>query len=145
TAEMDNKPVWERRVHLGERDRARVEVPWPLEGAKPAEPLGASAPAPPPPPAQRSSLTRTLAYVSGGVGAVGLLTGIVAGSVALAQRSTIKDNCPNNLCNAQGKRAVSTGQGAATVSTFTFPIGLAGLGGAVALFLVSKPPEVKGD
>ena len=30
SAELDGKPVWERRFKVQERDRARIEVPWPL-------------------------------------------------------------------------------------------------------------------
>lgn len=137
-AEVQGKLVWERRIKLSQRDRARVDVPL-LDSSTPGLSGSASSPLP----EGDGSAARTWGYVVGGVGALGLATGIVAGSIALGQKGTIDDNCPELTCNAEGRSAVTTGQTSALVSTVSFPIGLAGLAGATILFLVASP-EVDG-
>jgi hypothetical protein len=138
TAQAEGGSVWERRVELGERDRARIDVPWPLPGADSAKPVEPSTAAVESSDSTRRSSTRTWAYVAGGVGAVGLVTGSIAGIVAMANKSSIDANCPNHLCNAEGRSAVNAGQSAATISTIAFPVGLAGGGLAALLFVLSS-------
>jgi hypothetical protein len=137
SATLDGKKVWERRFELAERDRARIEVPWPPKGAKSLEPERAVKAEAEPVAAESGAPSRTWIYVSGGVGAAGLLTGVVAGVVALGKKSEIDDNCPNRACNAKGRDAVAAGQSAALVSSIGFAVGLAGAGTAAALFLLT--------
>ncbi len=124
--------VWERRLTLAERDRARVEIPWPVTSdAPPAVP-------PPRPPAPAAhSARRTGAYIAGGIGIVGLATGTIAGVVALTKKSGVDANCVDLLCNTQGESALSSGKTAATISTVAFPIGLVASGIAAFLFVTS--------
>ena len=139
TAELDGVQVWERRIKLAQRDEARVEVPWPLHpsaSGTPGAPVPGSSPASP---SSSSSSLRAWAYGVGAVGVAGLVTGIVAGSIALGQKGIIDANCPNLLCNAEGHSAVGTARTAGTVSTIGFPVGLAGAVAAVVLFVVSRP------
>lgn len=90
SAELEGKPVWERRFKLQERDRARIEVPWPLpkKGSAAEEAPVKITPAPAPVKAQSKPLPKMWMYVSGGVGAAGLATGIVAGLIAMGKRET---------------------------------------------------------
>jgi hypothetical protein len=142
-AEVDGKIVWERRVTLGQGDRARLDVPW-LEAPKSA-PAPTPAPSLPPPaapaPSPRASggsTTRTLAYFAGGIGVGGLVAGAVTGLVALQEKSNVVDeNCPQRRCNAAGHDALESARAAATVSTIAFSVGLAGAVGATVLWFAS--------
>jgi hypothetical protein len=133
TAELDGHATWERVVHLGERDRAHVEVP--ALAVSPA-PTDTPAPGPAAPVASPSSRPPWL-LVSAAVGAAGLVTGIVAGSMALSDKSTIDADCPNHTCTPAGRSAVGAGQSAALVSTIGFVVGLAGGATAGVLWLTS--------
>ena len=145
SAELKGKPVWERRFKLQERDRARIEVPWPIPKSGAEEEPVKITPAPPPAPEEPKSkpLPRTWMYVSGGIGAAGLATGVVAGLIAMGKKGDIEDNCPNRQCNAVGKDAVDSGQSAAMVSSIGFAVGIAGAGATVALFFLTRddPPK----
>jgi hypothetical protein len=142
SATLDGKKVWERSFELAERDRARVEVPWPPKAMKAEEPVSVTRAEPEPVAAESGAPSRTLFYVSAGVGAAGLVTGVVAGVVALGKKSEIDDNCPNRVCNAAGRDAVDAGQSAALVSSIGFAVGVAGAGAAAALyFLTPDPPK----
>ena len=141
TAELDGRTVWERGVHLAERDRARVEVPATTGDAPIGEPhavagsVGATSP---------SSSRPTWITVAAIAGGAGLVTGIVAGSVALADKSTIDSECPGHACTATGRGAVSSAQSAALVSTIGFAVGLVGGATAGALWLTAPHPTVMG-
>ena len=137
SAELDGRLVWERRLALVERDRAKVVVPWPVPGA----------PAPPPPgvapvrtnDARSTSRSETPlgVYVAGGAGALGLVVGIVAGTLAMTKKSEIEENCPGQRCNAEGHDAVDSAKSAATVSTIGFIFAGAGAGTALVLLLTA--------
>jgi hypothetical protein len=150
TAEAEGQEPWERKLTVAERDHARIEVPWPLHPAKRAQ-------AAPPPPRQPRGAKHspdasasepsleTWKYVAGGVGIAGLATSMVAGALALRKKSVIDENCPNDVCNATGRQAVTSAQRAALVSTVSFAVGLAGAAGFVAITLFFEPesPERK--
>ena len=140
-AELDGETVFERRVVLSERDRARVEVKWsPRPASEAAVSRAAVQPArvPPAPSPSASSGTRTWVYVSGGAAALGLATGFAAGGVAWSKKGSIEQNCPNRECNPEGRRAVSAGQRAATISTIGFSVGLVGAAGAALLLVLPR-------
>jgi hypothetical protein len=141
SAELDGKQVWKRQVEVLDRDRARIVVPWPPPGLEPTQerPAPAKTNATEDASKERAPISRTWMYVAGGVGAAGLTTGIIAGLVALGKKGTIEDNCPERVCNAEGREAVDAGQSAALVSTIGFGVGVAGAGAAVALFMLSRP------
>jgi hypothetical protein len=141
TATAPDGHTWEHRVKLEAHSAARVEVPWPLIAPElPAELAQPDAVGPPrgQAPDARGAGLRPWAYVAGGVGVIGLTTGIVAGLVALGDKSTIDANCPNRLCNAEGQRAVDSARSSATISTIAFPVGLAGAGVSAVLFMMSS-------
>jgi hypothetical protein len=149
SAELDGKQVWERRFKVSERDRARIEVPWPLPTARAAAEEPVKEPVDPAPASDSSSASkgppRKWMYVAGGVGIAGLATGLVAGVVALGKKGTIEDNCPDRQCNAEGREAVDAGQSAALVSSIGFAVGVAGAGATAALWLLSRPEPAKDD
>lgn len=82
----------------------------------------------------------TAAYVLGGVGALGVVVGTVTGLMAQSKKSTINDNCPGRVCNAEGRDAVDSGQRFATISTISFGVGIGALVGATYLFLRPERP-----
>lgn len=140
TAELHGDVVWQRRVVLAERDRARFLVPRPAPDR---------APAAPPPPAQRPAKktsgetgSRVPLYAAAGLGAAGLAVGSLAGVVAMGKKASIDRDCPSRACNPAGRKALSAARGAATVSTIGFAA--AGAGGVAALVLVLvSPPDAK--
>ena len=142
SAELDGKQVWKREVEVLDRDHARIVVPWPPPGHEASDAHSAKAKTSVPADAAKepAPISPTWMYVAGGVGAAGLATGIIAGLVALGNKGSIEDNCPERVCNAEGRDAVDAGQSAALVSTIGFAVGLAGAGATVALFVLSRPP-----
>jgi hypothetical protein len=88
---------WEKRffVQKGDRQTLDLTVASPDDDAKtvryskPLEPV----PALLPPLERGTSGQRIAAYVAGGIGAAGLLTGIVTGAIVWSQKSVISSNC----------------------------------------------------
>jgi hypothetical protein len=70
---------------------------------------------------------RTLGYVLAGVGATGLLVGVVSGVLVLHQKSIYDDNCDMRLrvCNQTGKDAGAAGRALSVVSVSGFISGVA--------------------
>lgn len=91
-----------------------------------------------------SSGRRVGAYVSGGIGLVGLAVGGVFGGLALGQKSTVDANCkptadPGTLgCHGGGYQASQNLQQFGLWSTVGFAVGLAG--GVVAVVLIATEP-----
>ena len=123
--------------------RIAIAVPRTAPPPPPSASAPASAPPPPPPPSVEPSGGdhRTLAYVIGGVGAVGLAAGAVTGLLAFKEKSTADADCTNLVCTADGKAAVDTGRTYGTVSTIAFGVGIVGIGAAAYLLLTSHPSE----
>lgn len=83
----------------------------------------------------------TLAWVAGGIGVAGLAVGAVTGLMAASKTDTIDQNCPNRVCNAEGRDAVDSAQSLGLVSTVSFGVGIAGVGLATYLFLSADGSE----
>jgi hypothetical protein len=98
--------------------------------------------APPSPP------SRTLVYVSGAVGILGLGLGTIAGIVTLGDKSTIDQHCGlggvRTQCDSQGKAAADSAQTTGLVSTIGFVAGAAGLVVAVVLLVTEKHEPAPG-
>ncbi len=114
---------------------AVVPAPAPVSPAVAAE-ASPSPPATPPavppeapPPASPSSPLRTVGWVVGGVGAAGLVVGVVSGIIAVSDKSAA--NCTGDVC--QG--SVSGVKSAALASTVGFVAGGALLAGGVGLIV----------
>jgi len=119
---------------VGEGERARLEVALgaPLTPGR----------APGSPDADRGS-NHTAAYLSAGVGAAGLVTGVVAGLLVLSHKGTVNDNCQGHSCNQAGLAAADSGKTWGIVTTLGLVTGALGLGTATYLFLSAPSPAEK--
>jgi len=80
---------------------------------------------------------RTLGFVLGGVGLVGVAVGTVSGVMVLGRKSTADDHCPDKRCDQTGFDAVESGRTLGIVSTTGFIVGGLGLA-AGAYFILSS-------
>jgi hypothetical protein len=130
----------------GEPGETTVEIP-PLEDAPVAAPTPAPVPteapmsgAPPPTGDSGTSGQALVGWVLGGAGVVGLAVGSVFGLRAMSDNDESLDSCrPNNpeLCNEQGVSLREDAKDAATLSTVSFIVGGALIGGGVVLLLTA--------
>lgn len=81
---------------------------------------------------------RTAAFVAGGVGAAGLVTFAVAGSMARSQYSTLQDEC-GGPCPASRQSDIDAGRRSQTIANIGLAVGAVGLGAGTVLYLVSRP------
>lgn len=134
---------WEKRFFVQKGDRQLIELSVSTKDdeskmvrySKPVEPV----PVLMPQEAHDNSGRRLATWISAGVGAAGIVTGIVTGAVAWSQKGVVSSNCRGGLCSLEGEDAADLASTMGTVSTVAFPIGLAGLG--VALVLILTEPE----
>jgi hypothetical protein len=120
---------------LAEGSRQTVDLapgsvqPLPAGGAPAVEDRGSST----------GSGSRTLGYVFGGVGIVGLVVGGVTGAMVLSKKSIAEEDCPDaeQVCNStRGRDAADSGRALGPITTVSLLVGAAGLG-AGAYFLLS--------
>jgi hypothetical protein len=152
--EADGRATKRYDVTLIERQTVDVEVDaGPPLSPSPGESATRPAPTPAPSPAatartsppanespRRSSPSRAPAYVALGLGGAGLVTGAVAGIIALGAASTTHDHCPTGVCPSQAD--VDTAERAKTmsvVSTVGFGVGLAATAFGVYLLVKAGP------
>ncbi len=113
---------------------------------------GPSGTEPSPPPKKSSGSTgRTVGFVLGGVGLVGLGLGSYFGVVALGNKKEVDRHCVAAAsdaltstaipCDAQGFKAQKDAHTNGTISTIGFGVGAAALVTGVVLIFVSKGPE----
>lgn len=76
-----------------------------------------------------SGAGKVLAYLSYGVGAVGLGVGIGFGQAAMSEESKLRAACPNRICPPERKAELDRARSKGTIST----IGFAAAGGGLAL------------
>ena len=121
----------QQRVVLAKGEHKTIVVGF----AKPAEPtLPAAALAAPPPKLYERSVTPWI-YVTGGVGVAGLVTGSIAGALALRDKSTVDDKCTGRACSQQGFDAADAAKLESTVSTVGFAVGAAGIIATVIVYV----------
>jgi hypothetical protein len=114
-------------------------------------PAAVTEPAPVPgtaPPPNVDSDTRapafmTAAFVSFGVGALGLGTGVVVGIMATAKHADAQHACPGNRCVAgtEGPGDVDAFRTLSTVSTVGYVVGAVGAAAGVTLLLLAPSRE----
>jgi hypothetical protein len=89
-----------------------------------------------------SSNQRTVGYVLGGIGLVGLAVGTVAGVMVLERKSTVDDNCDEaKRCNREGFDAAESGRTLGVVTTAGLVVGALGLASGAYLILSSPKHE----
>ncbi len=83
---------------------------------------------------------RTLGYVLAGVGATGLVVGVVSGVLVLHQKSVYDDNCEvrQKVCNQAGKDAGAAGRALSVVSVAGFAAGIAASAAGAYFILTSN-------
>jgi len=121
-------------THVGEGERAQLEV-------RPGAPLAGWAAANSAAPSAQSN--DTAAYLLSGLGAAGLVTGVVAGILVLDRKHTVDQNCTDHICNQAGYDAAQSGQTLGVVTTVGLVTGALGLGSATYLFLSAPGPTEK--
>jgi hypothetical protein len=135
-----------RDIDLAEGERRDIEVLPGAEGegSERVAPTEEAAPTAEPS-ASPGSTQRTAGWVLGGVGVAGVLVGVITGGLTVAKKSAADAHCPNKACDAEGLDAVNAGRTLAKVSPATLIIGLAAVGGGVALILTSGSGDEKKD
>jgi len=126
---------WEGMVAAGETQRVSIDlaseaaaVAPPDDKKKKDEPTG-------PGPIQPM---RTLAYVSAGIGAVGIATFAIFGVEASSRYDDLVRQCAGR-CGPARQDSVDAGRRETTASNVGLVVGIVGLGGGVALWLLSRP------
>jgi len=133
------------RVTLGSSDKKTVSLKLEVDPNAPAPALAgpgpetspgaalqaapASAAAAPvaPPEAPAKQPNRAPAYVSWGVGLVGVGVGTAFGVMAMKDKKDLNPQCPNNSCPSSSEGAVDSAKQKGTISTVAFAVGGAGL------------------
>jgi serine/threonine-protein kinase len=148
---------WTVQVKVAAREKDVVTVPKlepdPNAEAPPVAPVSVGAAAAPPPTSpesapqtspkdepSRSGTTRTVAYVLGGVGIVGIGVGSYFGLRAMSKNKDSEALCDEqNVCN-DGQALVLTDEArdAATISNIGFAVGGAALATGIVLFVISS-------
>ena len=134
---VDDEVREERKVSLTPGGSARIELAAPAFQAA-VNPLQDS-------PTQQDPARPipTGVWVLGGVGVAGIAVGSVTGLMAAGKKQDIEDNCPNRVCNEQGRSSVDSAQSLGFVSTLSFGIGAAALGGAAFIWLSDSGTEAE--
>jgi hypothetical protein len=139
--ESPGHPPVKRTVSLtaGQRSVLTIDA---HEGDPPAP-----VPAAPPPEAARPApgLPRTWAYVAGGVGAAGLITFAVFGTMAKSTYDDLNGACPNGACPPDKAGAISSGKSQETIANVGLAVGVVGLGAAAGLYFLSMPKSTPGS
>jgi hypothetical protein len=138
-------------VKAGQSSSVKLAFDWqgkPAE-ALPATPKDEVEPAslpppkkePAPEPKQPSSTKRTLAWVTGGVGVVGVATFAVFGSMSASKFKNLEGDCPQKHCDPGLENDKNTGKTFQTVANVGLIVGAVGLGTAVTLFVIGGPRD----
>ena len=116
--------------------------------ASPSNGAASSAPSSSAPAATASRPLGPLVYAGFGAGAVGVIVGTVTGIVAFSKASTVKNECPGNVCLRSADSDIQSGRTFGNVSTAGFLVGAAGVAvGALGLVLrgsAEAPPASSG-
>jgi hypothetical protein len=110
----------------------------PAEAAAPAAPVAVGASPTADRPASDGKTQRTVAYVLGGAGIVGIGLGAVFGLNAISKNDESNENgCVGNDCTPDAAELRKDAQSAGTISTVAFALGGAALAGGVVLLLTA--------
>lgn len=110
-----------------------LPTPDPATAPTPTQPAPAP-PAMPGPPARGS--TSPLVYIGFSLAGVGVVVGTITGIIAIANTSSIKDNCNEDLCPATESESIDDANLVANVANVSFAVGAVGaVLGVIGLFL----------
>jgi hypothetical protein len=87
----------------------------------------------------RATPARTWAFVAGGVGAISLVTFVVAGAMAQSTYGDLQTACNNGPCPAGKADQISAGKTQETIANVGLVVGVLGLGTGAVLYFVGKP------
>lgn len=96
------------------------------------------------PAAAKSSSQKTWAYLSYGLGAVGLGAGIIFGRSAMQDKDQLANSCPNNVCPPEEQDRLDSAKTKGTVSTIGFAVGGVGVALGTVLLLTSSSSSSSG-
>ncbi len=112
-----------------------------VEPAGPVAPSGRQVEAEP----SEKASNRTLAYVAGGVGLVGLGVGSYFGLRAMSKRADAEEACPGSPCSDKaGVDANDAAKTSANISNIGLGVGVLGVGAAVVLWLTDPGARESG-
>ena len=129
-------------THVVEIDLSTAtEDAQPTPAAAPAAPSAASsAPTPQsaPEPTEDTSTVplRPFAYAAGGLGAAGILTFAIAGTMSRSTFSSLEDDCPNNRCPEGSQSDIDRGKSQQTIANVGLVVGVLGLAGGATLYVL---------
>ena len=86
----------------------------------------------------RSGSLKPYAYIAGGVGALGLVTFAVFGSMSRATHSDLEDSCPGGVCPPERQDDIDKGKSQQTIANIGLAVGLVGIGAGVTLFVLDE-------
>jgi hypothetical protein len=106
----------------------------------PIAPAPAPVAQPAPEPASDKTKLRPYAYVAGGIGALGLITFAVAGSMSNSTYSDLESTCggARSCANAQAHDDISRGKTQQTIANIGLVVGVIGVAAGVTLFVISR-------
>jgi len=107
----------------------------------PGQPDSSASTAPSASPRRASNAARTLAWVSLGMGAGGVVVGTLAGIIVASKYSDLNKSCPDRQCDPSHQTKVNNYEHWRTVSTTGFIVGGVGAAAGVTLLLTSPKRE----
>ena len=116
------------------RAGAAPNVSEPNDNRLPAQQVNLNAP----PPTESSGNSKALAYVSYGVGALGLGAGILFGRSAMQDKDQLEGQCPGNVCPPEQEDRLNSAKTKGLVSTIGFGVGAAGIVLGTVLLVTSS-------
>lgn len=134
-ARVESRPPFREVIVLDEGDHRRLVIPR-LEPQEPGEPRSANEQRPP-----SASSSRRWLYATGAVGLTGLVVGTSAGIFAWSRKQQVDEHCPERTCDPEGRRALDSARGAATLSNVGLAVGVVGLSSAALLYWLGPEPS----
>lgn len=137
-AESQGFNSFKERVEVAEKEKKTLTIlltEMPAEETKP-EPTKDDG-------SKKGGGSKTLAYVSLGVGAVGLGVGVFFGLKARSTKDELDGACKNGVCPPDKRGLYDDGKNQANVSTAGFVVGAVGVGLGTVLLLTSSDKSEK--
>jgi hypothetical protein len=132
-------------VEVNERETKETTIDFATAAPPPPppdDPPNPNEPHPPEEPSTPGNPLRTGLIAGGfGVAAVGTILGSITGGMSLSKTSTLKEQCPNDLCPPALEDELGSARTLATVSTISFVFAGAGLVTGLVALLALKNPE----